>query len=146
MNSRIFSAGDDIIEILSLQNTERNPFKIGMKLEADCIKDSRKLCVASIGDIIDNRVLVTFDGMDQSLNYWTDINSPYLHPINWHQRTNRQLSLPSGNYIFTLFCTLKCQETNYKPNKSSFSILQPASFRIHILLGDLSIETWRGCA
>lgn len=84
---------------LSLQNTERNPFKVDMKLEADCVKNSRKLCVATIGDINDNRVLVTFDGLDQSLNYWTDINSPYLHPVNWHQRNGRQLSLPSGNYI-----------------------------------------------
>lgn len=61
-----------------------NPFKIGMKLEADDIVNTGRICVATIGDVIDSRILVTFDELDSRFNYWTDIRSSYIHPINFH--------------------------------------------------------------
>lgn len=109
--------------LFHLQNTERNPFKIGMKLEADCVKDSSKLCLASIGDVIDNRVLVTFDGIDHTLSYWTDINSPYLHPINWHQRNGCTLSLPQGIYPFVHHSNFTDKQEKYI---QKFSVFQHA--------------------
>lgn len=73
-----------------------NPFKIGMKLEADDLKSSSRICVATIGDVIDSRILVTLDGFDSSLNYWTDIRSPYVHPVNFHKDHGYSITTPPG--------------------------------------------------
>lgn len=78
------------------QGTSHNPFKIGMKLEADDIKNTRKLCVATIGDVIDNHVLITLDGLDRQSNYWADVDSPYLHPVNWHLQHGYSIQPPGG--------------------------------------------------
>lgn len=78
------------------QATNKNPFKIGMKLEADDIKFTRKICVATIGDVIDNRILITFDSLDEASNYWTDITSPYIHPVDWHLQNGYSITPPSG--------------------------------------------------
>lgn len=93
MHYKIFLAKNSSI---CSQNTSRNPFKIGMKLEADDIKNSRKICVATIGDVIDNRVLVTFDGLDRQSNFWADVDSPYLHPVNWHAKDGFSVQAPPG--------------------------------------------------
>lgn len=89
-----------VLYFIPLQSTSKNPFKIGMKLEADDIKDTRRVCVATIGDVIGSRVLITFDGMDKSSNYWTDIQSPYIHPVNWHLQNGYSITPPSGKYIY----------------------------------------------
>lgn len=71
-----------------------NPFKIGFKLEADDRKGTQKICVATIGDVIDSRVLISFDGFDEANNYWTDITSPYIHATNWHQDNGFSITTP----------------------------------------------------
>lgn len=71
-----------------------NPFKIGMKLEADDIKNTNRICVATIGDVIDSRILVRFDELDSCYNYWTDIRSHVIHPINFHQDGSYSITSP----------------------------------------------------
>lgn len=81
-----------------------NPFKIGMKLEADDIKNSTRICVATIGDVIDSRILVTLDGFDSCFNYWTDIRSPNIHPINYHRdEEGCSIIVPPSNFNFHRF-------------------------------------------
>lgn len=89
--------------------TNKNPFKIGMKLEADDIKFSRKICVATIGDVIDSRILITFDGFDDSSNYWADITSPYIHPVNWHNENGYSITMPQGEFtlIFKFYYSIE---------------------------------------
>ncbi|XP_037044987.1 uncharacterized protein LOC119080665 isoform X2 [Bradysia coprophila] len=72
--------------------TTRNPFKCGMKFEADHLKLGRgKVGVATVGDVLDNRILVQFDGFDSTHDYWADITSPNIHPYNWHKSNNHRL-------------------------------------------------------
>lgn len=75
-----------------------NPFKIGFKLEADDRKGTQKICVATIGDVIDSRVLISFDGFDEANNYWTDITSPYIHATNWHQDNGFSITTPPSKH------------------------------------------------
>lgn len=75
-----------------------NPFKIGMKLEADDIKNTERIFVATIRDVIDSRVLVALDEMESCYNYWTDIRSPYIHPINFHREGNYSIVSPPSMY------------------------------------------------
>ena len=64
-------------------NQQPAGFKIGMKLEAVDKANSSLICVATINDILGDWLLIHFDGWDDSYDYWTQTNSPYLHPINW---------------------------------------------------------------
>lgn len=67
-----------------------------MKLEAEDVKNTSKICVAHIGDVIDSRVLIKFDGMDSCYDYWADIRSPYIHPINYHKDSGFSIMSPPG--------------------------------------------------
>lgn len=63
-------------------NQENSGFKINYKLEAiDIVNDL--ICVATIKDILDHHVLITFDGWDEIYDYWAPINSALIYPINW---------------------------------------------------------------
>ncbi|KAL5286794.1 L3MBTL3.2 family protein [Megaselia abdita] len=72
-----------------------NSFKIGMKLES-LDKNQDKLCVASVADVLNNRILVHLDGHSQSDDFWVEIDSPYIHPINFHKRVGKKIISPPG--------------------------------------------------
>lgn len=65
-----------------------------MKLEANNLKCSGKLCVASVKDVLGSRILVNFDGYDDNNDLWFDVSSPYIHPIKTSVRQNIDLSPP----------------------------------------------------
>jgi hypothetical protein len=69
-----------------------------MKLEADDVKNSGRICVATVRDVLENRILIHFDGWDQKYDYWTDISSSNIHPINWH-KIGYGLVPPPGRFI-----------------------------------------------
>lgn len=57
-----------------------------MKLEADNLKLGRdKVSIATIADVLDSRILLQFEGFDSTHDYWADITSPNIHPVNWHK-------------------------------------------------------------
>lgn len=59
-------------------------FSINDKLEAVDIANSALICVATIKDILNDQILIHFDGWDDSFDYWTPVTSPLIHPINWY--------------------------------------------------------------
>lgn len=72
---------------------------VGLKLEAEDLRSSNIIHVATINAVIDNRVLIHFDGYDESNDYWADITSPRLHPIDWHlNNANFKLITPPGKF------------------------------------------------
>uniref|UniRef100_A0A1B0CUP4 SAM domain-containing protein n=2 Tax=Lutzomyia longipalpis TaxID=7200 RepID=A0A1B0CUP4_LUTLO len=71
-------------------------FKIGMKLEAENVKGTGRLTVATVADVIGNRVRIHFDGNSDNFDYWCDYDSPRLHPINYHKTINEQLITPTS--------------------------------------------------
>ncbi|KAI4873894.1 hypothetical protein NFI96_029742 [Prochilodus magdalenae] len=80
------------------QNTMVTPlgFRVGMKLEAVDKKNPSFVCVATVADLVDSRLLVHFDGWDESYDYWCDATSPYIHPIGWCQENGKTLTTPPG--------------------------------------------------
>lgn len=78
----------------ALPNIIPNGFRVGMKLEAVDRANCALVCVATIADIIDNWLLIHFDGWDDSYDYWTETTSPYIHPINWCRNKGRSLTPP----------------------------------------------------
>lgn len=72
-----------------------NGFRIGMKLEAVDRKNTSLVCVASIRDMMDNRLLVHFDSWDDIYDYWADPTSPYIHPVGWCDQYGHNLTPPN---------------------------------------------------
>ncbi|XP_060529402.1 lethal(3)malignant brain tumor-like protein 4 isoform X2 [Cylas formicarius] len=72
-----------------------NGFRIGMKLEAVDRKNTSLVCVATVRDMMDNRILVHFDGWDDIYDYWADPTSPYIHPVGWCDQYGHNLTPPS---------------------------------------------------
>ncbi|XP_052873777.1 uncharacterized protein LOC128279095 [Anopheles cruzii] len=72
----------------------KHQFVAGMSLEADDLRKSGKVCVATITDIINDRLLIHFDGWDERYDYWVNMASPYIHHINWHRENNEKITPP----------------------------------------------------
>ena len=58
-------------------------FDKNKKLEAVDKANSNLICVASIRDILNDNLLIHFDGWDDSYDYWTHYTSSLIHPIHW---------------------------------------------------------------
>ncbi len=67
----------------TLQSSDLNGWKIGLKLEAVDKSNTSLICVATVTNVMDGRVLVHFDGWDLDYDYWVTPNSPYIHPKGW---------------------------------------------------------------
>lgn len=69
-----------------------------MKLEAaersSSNNNKQSVCVATVVDMLDNRILVHLDGWDDTHDYWTEPNSPHIHPVGWAQQNNVTLMPP----------------------------------------------------
>ncbi|XP_012882589.1 PREDICTED: lethal(3)malignant brain tumor-like protein 4 [Dipodomys ordii] len=95
-------------------------FQVGMKLEAVDRKNPSLVCVATIADIVDDRLRVHFDNRDESYDYWCDVNSPYVQPVGWCQENGRPLIAPPGytdpeSFSWTDY--LEATQTNAVPAK-----------------------------
>ncbi|XP_063555488.1 lethal(3)malignant brain tumor-like protein 4 isoform X7 [Gorilla gorilla gorilla] len=95
-------------------------FQVGMKLEAVDRKNPSLVCVATIADIVEDRLLVHFDNWDDSYDYWCDVNSPYVQPVGWCQENGRTLIAPQGypnpeHFSWTEY--LEATQTNAVPAK-----------------------------
>ncbi|XP_067614701.1 uncharacterized protein l(3)mbt [Eurosta solidaginis] len=112
-----------------------NPFKIGMHLEAEDLNDTGKLCVASIADVLDNRIRVHFDGWDDCYDYWVDISSPYIHPCGWHVG-RQQLIVPPEfeNTSFTWNDYIKTHGSGMAATEEMFSTRFPIDFKPNMKL------------
>ncbi|KAG9493035.1 hypothetical protein GDO78_001128 [Eleutherodactylus coqui] len=77
-------------------NTPVTPtgFRAGMKLEAVDRKNPSLLCVATVSDIVENRLLIHFDNWDHSYDYWCDASSPYIRPVGHCQENTISLTPP----------------------------------------------------
>ncbi|CAG9761032.1 unnamed protein product [Ceutorhynchus assimilis] len=71
-------------------------FRIGMKLEAVHKLELSRIYVATILDIMDNRILVHFDGRDDIDDFWAEPTSPFIHPVGWCEKNGHNLTAPSN--------------------------------------------------
>lgn len=71
-------------------------FVINRKLEAVDKANSNLICVCSIKDILNDYLLIHFDGWDDSYDYWAHHTSSLIHPINWCKMRGKCLTPPNG--------------------------------------------------
>ncbi|CAL4164717.1 unnamed protein product, partial [Meganyctiphanes norvegica] len=53
------------------------------------------VCVATVADTMENRVLIHFDGWDKAYDFWTEVTSPYIHPVGWCSENSLVLHPPN---------------------------------------------------
>jgi len=90
------------ITLLFLQSVTPHGFRVGMKLEAADKKNNTEItCVATVLDVLGDRILIHFDGWDNIYDYWCDPSSPHIHHVGWCQENGKPLSPPNGKcYLF----------------------------------------------
>lgn len=54
------------------------------------------MCVATVADIIGNRIRIHYDGWADDYDCWMDITSTNIHPVGWCKNNGRSLAPPSG--------------------------------------------------
>ncbi|NWV73062.1 LMBL3 protein, partial [Dasyornis broadbenti] len=69
-------------------------FQKNMKLEVVDKRNPVFIRVATIVDTDDYRIKVHFDGWDSIYDYWTDVDSPDIHPAGWCTKTGHPLQPP----------------------------------------------------
>ncbi|NXC48480.1 LMBL3 protein, partial [Penelope pileata] len=69
-------------------------FQKNMKLEVVDKRNPVFVRVATIVDTDDYRIKVHFDGWDSIYDYWTDVDSPDIHPAGWCTKTGHPLQPP----------------------------------------------------
>ncbi|XP_008167129.1 lethal(3)malignant brain tumor-like protein 4 isoform X1 [Chrysemys picta bellii] len=92
-NCKAQAAPKNLFKTLSTPVTPSG-FRVGMKLEAVDKKNPSLMCVATIADMLDNRLLIHFDNWDESYDYWCDASSPYIRPVGYCQETGTPLTTP----------------------------------------------------
>lgn len=106
-----------------------------MYLEAEDLNDTGKLCVASIADVLDDRIRIHFDGWDDCYDIIVDINSPYIHPCGWHEG-RQQLVVPPDyeNSVFNWSNYIRKQGTGEAASEEIFSPREPINFKPNMKL------------
>lgn len=110
-------AHKSLFTITNSQNYTAVPqiVEVGMKLEAVDKKNTVLTCVATIADIVADKVLIHFDGWEEDYDYWCDLSSPYVHQVGWCQANAKALSPPpSWTNIKTFTWEKYLEHTNSK--------------------------------
>ena len=71
-------------------------FQVGMKLEAKDRQYPTLICVATITDISDDKILIHFDNWGVNYDYWCELTTTDIHPVGWCSRHNHALQPPNG--------------------------------------------------
>lgn len=79
-----------------------------MKLEAVDKRAPHLIRVATVRNVDQHQIKITFDGFPDHFGYWVDDDSPDIHPVGWAQKTGHPLEPPPGKYIFN-FIYMKCR-------------------------------------
>lgn len=58
------------------------------------------ICVATVGAVKDDQILVTFDGWRSSSDFWTRYDSRDIFPVNWCARSGYPLDPPGERNKF----------------------------------------------
>ncbi|KAM6239864.1 lethal(3)malignant brain tumor-like protein 4 isoform 3-T4 [Porphyrio hochstetteri] len=111
-------------------------FRLGMKLEAVDKKNPSLMCVATITDMVDNRLLIHFDNWDESYDYWCEASSPYIRPVGYCQESGTPLTTPPGYKDPKAFSWEKyLEETNSQAAPARAFKLRPAHrFQVNMKL------------
>ena len=71
-----------------------NKFSVGQKLEAVDKKNPHLICCATVGEVSNEMIHVTFDGWRGAFDYWTRYDCRDVFPAGWCQSSGHPLQPP----------------------------------------------------
>lgn len=71
-----------------------NLFQVGHKLEAVDKKNPQLICCATVSELKDNMIHVTFDGWRGAFDYWCRYDSRDIFPVGWCAKTCHPIQPP----------------------------------------------------
>ena len=71
-----------------------NKFSVGQKLEAVDKKNPHLICCATVGEVNNEMIYVTFDGWRGAFDYWTRYDCRDVFPAGWCQSSGHPLQPP----------------------------------------------------
>ncbi|KAF4796260.1 Lethal(3)malignant brain tumor-like protein 3 [Turdus rufiventris] len=119
--AHIFILLDGVKNIKELSSPHQKPshgFQKNMKLEVVDKRNPIFIRVATIVDTDDYRIKVHFDGWDSIYDYWTDVDSPDIHPAGWCTKTGHPLQPPLSKANHTVIA-VSCPYSEMNLNKES---------------------------
>ncbi|XP_039271811.2 lethal(3)malignant brain tumor-like protein 4 [Styela clava] len=78
----------------SFHKREKHGLRTGMKLEVVDPRNPILIRVATIIDMSEFRIKIHFDGWNDVYDFWTDLDSPDIHPAGWCAKTSYPLQPP----------------------------------------------------
>ncbi|TRY61178.1 hypothetical protein TCAL_09165 [Tigriopus californicus] len=72
-------------------------WRIGMKMEAVDKHNASLVCVATVTNVLNGRILIHFDGWEMAYDYWiVPSKCPFIHPVGWCEKNGIELTPPKG--------------------------------------------------
>ena len=77
-----------------------------MKVEVADRKNMYSMCVATIVDVIGDRLRMRYDGLDDDVaeDFWCHYQSSEIHPIGWSSLVGHTLQPPIGKVAVSSNC------------------------------------------
>lgn len=95
--SKAIAAPKSLFNNLPKEPATPHLFQLGQKLESVDKKNSNLICASTVNDVMSNKILIHFDGWEDTYDYWCDITSMNIHPVGWCEKNGKSLS-PPGEY------------------------------------------------
>lgn len=74
-------------------------------MEASDVKNNMLVCVATVADTYGNKLLVHFDGWEDTYDYWCSYSSPHIHHVGWCQENLQVCYSPLYRLTGPLSCS-----------------------------------------
>ncbi|XP_038665648.1 lethal(3)malignant brain tumor-like protein 1 isoform X4 [Scyliorhinus canicula] len=136
---KALAAPPKLFKEFQLVPQNKNGFKVGMRLEGIDPRHPSMFCVLSVAEVCGVRLRLHFDGYSECFDFWTNIDSPDIHPVGWCEKTSHKLHPPKGckeeefnwsNYLKTC----KAQPASKSLFKVQNTTVTPSGFRVGMKL------------
>lgn len=71
-------------------------FEVGMKLEAVDNKNPQCICVATVANVDKDKIKISFDGWNNTSDYWCSYTSRDIFPVGWCKKSKHPLQAAKG--------------------------------------------------
>lgn len=80
--------------------SDKNGFKVGMRLEGIDPLHPSMFCVLSVAEVIGYRLRLHIDGYSECYDFWVNKDSPDIRPVGWCHSNAHTLHPPKGYTVF----------------------------------------------
>ncbi|KAK6989534.1 lethal(3)malignant brain tumor-like protein 1 [Biomphalaria glabrata] len=107
--------------------SNRNGFRLGMRLEGVDPKHQSLYCVLSVAEVQGYRLRLHFDGFSECYDFWVNADSPFIFPVGWAEKNGKTLEPPKNVAIEEFNWTNYLKQIRAVAAPKSLFVNQPLS-------------------